>query len=170
MVLMPFLYTCRMTLCVNLAGGHSLRYIDETAVAANIQERGFASDAATSNLERSDLTTHIYEGGFKVRSLFQGVVFLAFPCCISNDYFKKIYRSLVSLIVCWCKRFPEPLISSQNLFSTVYWRIFGCTGVGDSPQNDNCQVTCLHSFFLGSCYCILFVIVCYLFFVIQVPF
>lgn len=51
---------------VSLAGNRTLQYISEEIVQKNIEERGFSTDKAISNLERSDLTVHIYEGGFKV--------------------------------------------------------------------------------------------------------
>lgn len=55
-----------MTNCVKLMSGRTILYIDEATVNENIKSRGYSSDVALQDLDRSDLTRHVYEGGFKV--------------------------------------------------------------------------------------------------------
>ncbi|CAI4229094.1 unnamed protein product [Auanema sp. JU1783] len=51
---------------ITLPGGQVLKYLKEKEVENNLEKRGFKEDVHLMNLERSDITTHVYEGGFKV--------------------------------------------------------------------------------------------------------
>jgi len=60
------LYRCRMVEEIRLPSGRVLKYLKWAEVAKLLQERGFAGDSALREIGHSDLTTHVYEGGFKV--------------------------------------------------------------------------------------------------------
>uniref|UniRef100_A0A1I7XJC9 Nicotinate phosphoribosyltransferase n=1 Tax=Heterorhabditis bacteriophora TaxID=37862 RepID=A0A1I7XJC9_HETBA len=55
-----------MVMSVTLETGTKMLYIDEDMVKKNLSCRGYGLDAALCGLDRSDLTTHVYEGGFKL--------------------------------------------------------------------------------------------------------
>ncbi|KAK6744705.1 hypothetical protein RB195_011428 [Necator americanus] len=43
-----------------------LKWADDNLVKERLQEKGFSNDKALSDITRSDRTTHVYEGGFKI--------------------------------------------------------------------------------------------------------
>ncbi|GMS89807.1 hypothetical protein PENTCL1PPCAC_11982, partial [Pristionchus entomophagus] len=51
---------------MKLASGSEIRYLSQWAIDVKVCQSSFANDASLKDLERSDLTTHVYEGGFKV--------------------------------------------------------------------------------------------------------
>ncbi|KAF8359477.1 hypothetical protein PRIPAC_94472, partial [Pristionchus pacificus] len=51
---------------MKLASGSEIQYLSQWAIETKVCMSTFANDESLKDLERSDLTTHVYEGGFKV--------------------------------------------------------------------------------------------------------
>ncbi|GMR42823.1 hypothetical protein PMAYCL1PPCAC_13018, partial [Pristionchus mayeri] len=51
---------------MKLASGSEIRYLSQWAIDSNVCQSEFSEEPFLRTLERSDLTTHVYEGGLKV--------------------------------------------------------------------------------------------------------
>ncbi|GMT37058.1 hypothetical protein PFISCL1PPCAC_28355, partial [Pristionchus fissidentatus] len=51
---------------MKLASGREIRYLSQWAIDVKLCQSAHSNDDSLKDLERSDLTTHVYEGGFKV--------------------------------------------------------------------------------------------------------